>query len=406
MLFSPIANGFFRSVVDHVRRHHSKRLGSFLCDAFEGALTPANGLGRRQMQALGRELLSEVTSELVQHEPDSLSPLATLVRDTKTSGLHRKKPICCNSMVVKDGLGPAFLRAFVKRWPEEVGAFFEETFMDVKSDEPASFKLFRPLGRKLIGQVNLTNVKDTEQFQAAWMMVKSRSHGPLDFGSPPTEPSPVTPQPKPSAPAPEKPAPAAEPSAPHDLEGIDWDALWDESEDEEPEPKKRGGKRVAIVPEKVENYEGIVCDDNEPAFMTGLDHPTFGKIMVMVAVSGYNPEGQMVYRGGLVYDPQKGKEVTHRYLSSVFDPLTWEDDEGTRMLAKAVPWVRGVYGKYWTNVKRDGETQWGDIESLKRHYILGEFPEIQFVDQETYDRHRRRTRRRRERAAAQAQAHA
>ncbi len=101
-------------------------------------------------------------------------------------------------------------------------------------------------------------------------------------------------------------------------------------------------------------------------------------------------EKQMVYRGGLLYDPDKKKDVTHRYLDSLFDPVSWEDDEGTRMLAKAIKWRDGLYGKYWTNVKREGETQWGDIEHLKRHFILAKFPEVRMVNKATYDRARRR----------------
>jgi len=389
MLFSDVSMEFFLAATYHVNQHHPKQLGSFLRDAFEGALTPTTGLGYRQMQSLGRDLLLRETARLVQQEPEALSPLATLVRDPKTSSLARKKPMCCNSMVVKDGLAPAFLRAYLKRWPETVGAFLAYTFGRAEGEWPESYKLFRPMGRRLIGHVNLSDVKDTDAFQEAWMRVKSRSQGPLDLEpGPKTEPSPGT-EAKPEPGNREDGPLRAKPSEPNN--GIDIDKLWDESEDVTPEeeaPRGAGG-RVDFVPEKVENYEGIICDENEPAFVVGMDHPTYGQLLVMVSLNGYNSEGQMVYRGGLIYRPDQQEDVTHRHLKSVFDPVAWEDDE-TRMLTKAVPWKQGLYGKYWTNVKQGTDTQWGDIESMKRYFILAKFPEVRFVGKETYDRHRRR----------------
>jgi hypothetical protein len=269
-LFSHVSITFFQSTASYVSQKHPERLGTFLIDMFEEALEPASGLGRRQMQDLGRYLLQHWAVHLIQHEPEALTPLARLVRDPKTSALGpRKKPLCCNSQVVKD-LADALLAAYLKQGADTVGAFLDQVFTEVGAKHPDEYRLFRPLGRRLHGHILLKDVKDRDPFQDAWMKIKSRSQGPLEFTDadppPPTAPSPGTEAPKPEPSKPEPP----KPSAPEQHNGIDIDKLWDESEDspevEDPEPLP-GGKRLNIVPEKVEDYQDIVCDDNEPAFV-------------------------------------------------------------------------------------------------------------------------------------------
>lgn len=376
-LFSPILVTFFHSSTAYVAQHHADQLGTFLVDTFDKALGPSNGLGFRQKQALGRMLLQSWTPHLIQHEPEALTPLASLVRDKGKELAERKKPLCCNSLVAKE-LASAMVGSYVSKWPNTVGSFLDHAFTQVGAEHPDDYRLFRPLGQYAMGGIVLKDVKDRDQYQNAWMKVKSRKHEPLVFEPPPpTEPSPGT-------------SPQPEDSWPN---GIDLDRLWGEQDAEEEE--RKAATRLNVIPEKVEEYQPIVCDDNEPAFVAGMEHRRFGKVLVMVALSGHNEEGQMVYRGGLVYIPKAGREITHRYLDSAlpeFDPVSWENDKDGRALAKAVPWRKGIYGKYWTNVKR-GDEQWGDIESMKRHFILGDFPEIQFVDRETYDRQRRRVKR-------------
>jgi hypothetical protein len=378
MLFSEVSVEFFRSAIQFVRQQHPKKLGSFLYDAFEGALGKTNGLDHRQMQSLGRDLLQEFSPQLVLNDPGVLTPLAKLLQDQKSSSPDsRKKKLCCNSMVVKNRLAPSFLRAFRKQWPEEVGGFLGHIYAHVEAHN--DFRLFRPLGRSLVDQLDVRSVRDVDQLQKAWLRVKSRTQGSLDTPLPPSEDT-STPS---EAPA----ATSSETEAFEDINKIY--RFLEETEGEQlASVPKTGGRRVNIIPEKVESYRGIVCDENEPAFVAGVEHATHGKIFVMVALSGYNPENQMVYRGGLVFVPGKG-EVTHRHLNSVFDPVAWDED-ATRLLAKAIHWQSGIYGKYWTNVRREGETHWGDIESMKRYFILGEFPEVRFVSQDVYDRHRRR----------------
>lgn len=399
MIFSLISTNFFLHATDYIRREHPEQLGSFLHTAFETTLSEQNGQGRRQAMVMGRMLLDSMAQDLVRHEPDSVGPLAALLRDKSKAVLKRKTPICCNSMLVKDVMGPAFVKSYTDRW-DTVGCFLNEVFTRVEASvrDPDKLKLFPPLGRRAIEGIQLSKVADPNLLQDAWMKVKTRSQGPLDI---PDAPDQLRGQLTHGvildvAQAPIEPplgVPLAAPADGSDSDDCDYDALINSlgDLDDEEEPPRRGGARVDIVPEEVGAYAAIVCDENEPAFIQGIEHPRQGRILVMVAVSGFNSAGQMVYRGGLVLVPELLKDVTHRYFDSVIEPVSWDEDDGTRMLAKAIRWQRDLYGKYWTNVKRSGGTEkWGDIESLKRYFILGGYPEIRLVGKDEYDRHRRR----------------
>jgi hypothetical protein len=419
MIFSEICVSFHQLAVETVRSEHPEQLGSFLLAAFE-PFNELTGTDQRYAKALGREVLAHQMQHLVQHEPERLGELATRLQDKAGNSLQRKRGVCFNSDLVKLHMAPAVMGAYSRLWPLTVGGFLRTISQQLKAAHtPKKFSLYRPLARQLImdlepEKLGTIDDADRDALQDAWMLVKKRSHAPLWGEGPKTQPSaPEPPQAVPvpvaapplNTPKPEpqmvEPDPVPEPSPSETEQFDDIDAfLAMADEDVTPEDTKaETGRRIDIVREGEGLYEHIVSDDFEPAFVAGIEHPRHGKLLTMVSCHGFNSEGQLVYRGGLMWVHQASKEITHRYMAevSVIDSVDWKDDEGTACCARAIRWFRGGYGKYWTNIKPEN-SRWGDVESLKRWFRLGTFPEIIWMDEAEYNRYRRRFRQQLQRA--------
>jgi hypothetical protein len=243
---------------------------------------------------------------------------------------------------------------------------------------------------------------DRDALQAAWTAVKKRGQKPLwneDLGVPVGN----LPNPTPEKTTEDEPLSSEdEPSYPNSLVQRDIDQML-EAEDEYVEVGEgplKVGEHLDIVPEKAATYQHILQSPNDPAFIDGMIHPKYGEIFVMVSCAGSNSEGSLVYRGGLIWvaKDRKGnpvhKDALHRHMAplSIIGSVSWRDGANGAFCARGIRWVKGSYGKYWTNVKsNDPSSRWGDEEHLKRWFKLGDFPNIVFFSgRAEYDSYCRR----------------
>lgn len=394
MLFSEVFRHFCRVTFDVVYRGDPKDLGPFMLEAFETALKPSPlvaeaGLMRQQIQALGRMELSNNLVRLAKHAPDKLTPLATLFCDPDGDEVEepRKRPVCCNSTLATT-VSQAFVATYLQRH-KTAGKFLWSIFSEMSQD-PAK-KLFKPLGRDLILKFH-ERIEDVADLQEAWKHVKTNRDGLLDFSNRiPLEVERARRLHK------EEQERVAQEKADKEAEEVKIAKQLTEDEelaeffrklDEDPDLNaeslqdsdiqkpakvsdrvniKHKGGAANIIEEDFGTYRYVL--DNEPAFIAMHEHPVHGLLLVMIAIDGRNDLGQMVHRGGAVLNPITNELESHRDINSVIGPYNYTDESGAKYVVKAIPWRRGLCGRYWTNVKKDDGKN-NDIPDLKRWFIL------------------------------------
>lgn len=407
MLFSEVFRHFGRATFDVVFRGDPKELGPFMLEAFEVALKPSpmlaeGGLMRQQIQALGRMELQTNLIRLAKHAPDKLTPLASLFWDPEGDEIEnkpRKRPVCCNSTLAT-AVGQAFVSTHLRRRRETTGKFLLDVFTEMHGD--FAKKLFTPLGRDLILKYQ-DQIPDSDALQEAWKLVKTNRDGLLDFSQ--RIPLDVERQRRAAAAArdplivdlrpayqeqAERARKAAEEAAvakqlTEDEELAEFFRKLDEDPDLNAESlqdsdiqkpakvsdrvniKHKQANVTNVIEESFETYRYVL--DNEPAFIAMHEHPVHGLLLVMIAIDGRNDLGQMVHRGAAVLNPVTNELESHRDINSVIGPFQHTDESGAKYVVKAIPWRRGLCGRYWTNVKKDDGKN-NDIPDLKRWFIL------------------------------------
>lgn len=395
MLFSEVFRHFCRATFNVVYQGDPKDLGPFMLEAFETALKPSPlvaeaGLMRQQIQALGRMELHDNLARLAKTAPATLTPLATLFCDPDGDEVEepRKRPVCCNSTLATT-VSQAFASTYLRRHPKTTGKFLWTVFGEMSQD-PAK-KLFKPLGRDLILKFH-ERISDTADLQEAWKHVKTNRDGLLDFSHRiPLEVEHARElfRKEQEREAKAKAAKEAEEAKiakqlTEDEELAEFFRKLDEDPDLNAESLqdsdiqkpakvsdrvniKHKAASVNVVEETFETYRHIL--DNEPAFIAMHEHPVHGLLLVMIAIDGRNDLGQMVHRGGAVLNPVTNELESHRDINSVIGPFQFTDESGAKYVVKAIPWKRGLCGRYWTNVKKDDGKN-NDIPDLKRWFIL------------------------------------
>lgn len=388
MLFSEVFRHFCRSTFDVVYQGDPKELGPFMLEAFETALRPSPlvaeaGLMRQQIQALGRMELQDNLVRLAKHAPDTLTPLATLFCDPHGDEVEepRKRPVCCNSTLATT-VSQAFAATYLRRHPKTTGKFLWSVFGEMSRD-PAK-KLFKPLGRDVVLKFH-ERIVDTEDLQEAWKHVKTNRDGLLHFSNR----VPLEIERQRDLFQKEQAREAEEAQVTKQLTEDEELAEFFRKLDEDPDLnaeslqdsdiqkpakvsdrvniKHKAANVTNVIEETFEAYRYVL--DNEPAFIAMHEHPVHGLLLVMIAIDGRNDLGQMVHRGGAVLNPVTNELESHRDINSVIGPFQYTDESGAKYVVKAIPWRRGLCGRYWTNVKKDDGKN-NDILDLKRWFIL------------------------------------
>lgn len=392
MMFSDCLWRFVQLAGQHVP---ANQLGLFYLDAFQGALAPSTGMTRREIQALGRQVLRENCDLLLRECPATLTPLGTLLQDTRGELPDRTRPICCNSQLGTT-IGTAIAWAHHQRFPGDTGGYLHTVF--TKMTGVKRFNLFKPLGKAIVKHMHGEGVYD-DAMADAWMIVKTNKEGALPSlskpapvseeapstqkssrGAVPETPKPDTKRKRPELPHVEKENPFTAEELAEILRGVEEDpkksaeALQDVDIEEPIKVSALVNIKHPDKPPSAANVKAETFDDykhvlkNDPAFVGMHHHPRHGLLLVMIAVDGVNDLGQTVYRGGAFFDPKSNKMITHKYISSVVGPFRWTDDEGAKYVVKGIQWRRGLCGKYWTNVDRG--TSHDDVEDMKRWFLL------------------------------------
>ena len=397
-LFSECFRHSCQSTLAVVYLADPQELGPFMKEAFETAM-PESGTGRQQMQALGRWLMQKNMPSLMRDTPELLTPLATLFRDPEGLDVEqrpRTKGICCHSHLASV-ISSAFVQTALNRMPDRVGRMLFRIFTDMQEDP--KFNLYKPLGRSLVIQFE-SRITDLDALQDAWMLVKTNREGPLKLvrAARETERAQVD-----QALAAQIEQALKDPDFTI-LENIEpqknakaADQLVDDDPEltaffrnlaEDPEVNARALSGVDIekpvktsaridithaasggaATETFQTFEHIL--ENEPAFVGKHLHPQHGLLFVMISLDGRNKLNQFVHRGCAVLNPMTGSLDSHTQINSILGPIRHTDEADIKYTVKAIPWRRGLCGRYWTNVKRSDDAKHNDVEELKRWFLL------------------------------------